>query len=275
MDDKQWLRWRKIGSSDAPVIMGESPYSTPYQLWERKVNDLPVESNAAMRRGKELEPIALSHFEEQMGVLLKSQECITHPTRYWQTATLDGFDGKILVEIKCPSKEDHNLALKKKVPPKYYAQLQHQLEVTGLDGMYYFSYNGSDGVIVEVERDQKYIDRMNQKEEEFWNCILNFNPPDLCDDDYIDMSKKIGWPEAVNQYKEVCEKIKELEKDEERIRQQLILLSGEKNSHGGGIKLTKSLTKGAIDYSNIPELKDVDLERYRKKSFRKWRISVI
>ena len=35
---EEWLDWRKkgIGSSDAPIIMGVSPWKTPFELWEEK-----------------------------------------------------------------------------------------------------------------------------------------------------------------------------------------------------------------------------------------------
>ena len=35
---KEWLALRnnKIGASDAPIIMGESSWTTPFQLWQIK-----------------------------------------------------------------------------------------------------------------------------------------------------------------------------------------------------------------------------------------------
>ena len=35
----EWLENRKnhIGASDAPVVMGVSPWDTPYKLWENKL----------------------------------------------------------------------------------------------------------------------------------------------------------------------------------------------------------------------------------------------
>ena len=50
------FRKTKIGSSDAPIIMGESPWKTPQQLWEEKMG-LKESSyeNAAIQRGKQLE----------------------------------------------------------------------------------------------------------------------------------------------------------------------------------------------------------------------------
>ena len=34
----EWFEWRKTGitASDMPIIMGVSPYKTPWQLWAEK-----------------------------------------------------------------------------------------------------------------------------------------------------------------------------------------------------------------------------------------------
>ena len=51
----------------------------------------------------------------------------------WMRASLDGlsFDGPTVLEIKCPMNvRDQAAAKQGSVPPQYYAQLQHQLEVS-------------------------------------------------------------------------------------------------------------------------------------------------
>ena len=172
MNHQQWLEWRRqgIGSSDAAAIMGVSPWKTPLQVWEDKVLGTSEQlENSAMTRGKELEEPARQLFEKMMDVVVFPQN-IVNPQTSWLRASLDGLDpdGKVMVEIKCPNKEDHLAAVGKRIPEKYYPQCQHQLAVTGLDGMYYFSFDGSKGIVVEVARNQKYIDEMLQKEKDFW-----------------------------------------------------------------------------------------------------------
>jgi hypothetical protein len=56
-----------------------------------------------------------------------------HDELEWMRASLDGlsFDGSIALEIKCPmSLRDRTVAQQGRVPPQYYAQLQHELEVS-------------------------------------------------------------------------------------------------------------------------------------------------
>ena len=70
---EEWLEFRrdKIGASDAPIIMGKSPWKTPHQLWEEKIGVRTSSyETAAMRRGKDLESEARKHFEQQTGLIV-------------------------------------------------------------------------------------------------------------------------------------------------------------------------------------------------------------
>ncbi len=46
------FRRKRIGASDAPVIMGISPWKTPYQLWIEKTSG--IESSAAPQQKRDL-----------------------------------------------------------------------------------------------------------------------------------------------------------------------------------------------------------------------------
>ena len=189
-----------------------------------------------------------------------------------------------MVEIKCPNKEDHFRALTKNIPAKYFPQCQHQLAVTGLDGMYYFSFDGKDGVIVEVARDQKYIDEMLEKEREFWNMVLDQRAPDLTEKDRISMEKNKEWKNVSEKWKETTNLLKSLEDSESNLREQLIALSKGQNAIGNSVTLSKSFCKGGIDYqvaiadyldnlrTHHPEINfpEIPLEPYRKKTFTKY-----
>jgi putative phage-type endonuclease len=288
MNQKAWHEWRKsgIGSSDAAVLMGVSPWKTPRQLWEEKVfgNSEQFE-NSAMSRGKELEEPARQAFEKELNVIVFPKN-VVNADKSWLRASLDGIDvdSKIMVEIKCPNKDDHAEAKKKKIPLKYIPQCQHQLAVTGLDGMYYFSFDGSNGVIVEVARDQQYIDDMLGKEQAFWDMVLNQTPPELMERDCVCMNSNAEWIELSNKWKETNNALKALEMVDQDLRKQLIALSKGKDSTGNNLRLNKAICKGNIDYklaiqeyldnmrSHYPEVTfpDIVLEPYRKASFVKW-----
>ncbi len=176
-DTNEWNEFRKnhIGSSDAPIIMGASPWTNSIDLWEEKIGFIKDKKpNFAMKRGKILEPLALEEFENQMHLLMMPKVFKSSDIEYI-SASLDGisFCNKIAVEIKCPGKKDHELALSGKIPDKYIPQLQHQLYVTELDKMYYFSYTPSTNKILEIYRNEEYIKILLEKEKIFWESVLN------------------------------------------------------------------------------------------------------
>jgi len=275
----EWLEFRKdkVGASDAPVIMEVSPWKTQYQLWLEKLSIIEnaQKSNWAMDRGNNLEAAALQAFCLEKGIEM-SPDVMIHRDHKWMMASLDGTNefGTSAVEIKCPGKEDHAKALAGKIPDKYIPQLQHQLEVLGLDMIYYFSFDGSNGVTIEVNRDDKYIKNLVKKELEFFECLQSFVAPKLVDRDY--QSKKDDlWLEASSEWKVISKQLKALETKEKELRDNLIAMSNKQNSIGGGVKLTRSLRKGNVDYSKIPELELIDLDGYRKDPIEVWRISEI
>lgn len=269
------LRQNKIGASDAPVIMGVSPWNTPYQLYEIKKGTRTVEMNSAMQRGNEMEHEARLKFEEATKLIVMPA-VILHPEYDWMMASLDGIDieEKYIVEIKCPGIEDHELARSGKVPEKYYPQLQHQLEVAGLDMVYYFSYRPESYALIEVKRDQDYIDKMVEKELAFWTGLQQDSPPSLIDRDYEEKDD-IYWDLSANAYLESVKMRKFYESQEETYKQKLIEMSGQRNCKGCGVRLTKYKRVGAINYGAIPELIGVDLEAYRKPGTETYRITEI
>ena len=268
----EWLDFRKsrVGSSDAPIVMKQSPWKTPYQLWQEKLGLVESDSpNYAMERGTAMEPIARAALEEELGMPLKPITKLSIE-RSWMMASLDAFNEEsgVVGEIKCPGNDDHEIAMSGQVPEKYYAQLQHQLVVCGVECMYYFSFIGTRNALLKVYRDDKYISKLLEEEEKFFECMSSFEAPELISRDYV-CRTDAKWSKLA----ERLLVIKELQKEEEEIKKELIKLAEGKNSMGGGVKLSKCLRKGAVDYKKIPQLEGMDLEPFRKKSSEFWRIS--
>lgn len=173
---------RCIGSSDAPVIMQVCPWKTKEQLWEEMVFGKEDIDNPAMKRGREMEPKAIEWFENKMRVSLVQQLFLKHKDYPWMTATLDGINEhkNILVEIKCPGKASHQFVeTNQMVPPNYVPQLQHQLAVTGYKKMYFCSFRDDEGIIIEMNRNEEYIQNLIKEEEAFWKSLLDLEPPKI------------------------------------------------------------------------------------------------
>ena len=272
----EWLEMRRshIGASDAPVIMGVSPWKTPYQLWKEKMGLWEQTQTKAMADGKAIEENARLEFAA-LTELFMAPQIVQHPSHEWMIASLDGIDfsGKYLLEIKKANADDHQLAKDGKIPEKYIPQLQHQLAcVPAAEKVYYFSCHGEDRVIVEVVRDEKYITTLIERELKFFAHMENLEAPPLSERDYIDKDDQ-AWLHTSASWLAIQEQLELLKSKEEMLREQLIALAGKSNCQGGGIRMTRSMRKGTVDYKTIPELKGVDLESYRKSAIESWRIS--
>ncbi|MEK6880024.1 MAG: lambda exonuclease family protein [Nanoarchaeota archaeon] len=273
---EEWLEFRRsrIGASDAPIIMGVSPWKTPYKLWVEKIsNTNNTYVNKSMSRGIELEEDARKLFQEMSGFIVKPDVRV-HPEYDWMIASLDGIDEskKIIVEIKCPNTVDHSLAKNGEIPKKYIPQLQHQMEVCQVDMAYYFSFDGKQGVIVNVHRDENYIKNLMFKEKEFYSCMQNFISPESNNTDYRIVNDEVTSYIA-NRLVQIKKNLKDLSNEEEDLKKNLIFMCGMENTKGKQFKLTKTYRKGSIDYRSIPELENVDLEKYRSNPIEIWRIS--
>lgn len=275
----EWHEWRRnhIGASDSPVIMGVSPWKDVKQLYIEKTNclEIPDSSNSAMQRGIDLEPHCLSIFEAETGYLM-NPKVLVHPRITFMAASLDGLelDHKCAVEIKCVGKKDHLLAVDGQIPDKYIPQLQHQIEVAGLDKIYYMSYaNDNDYKILEVYKDVEYTQKMLQKEAEFWKCVVERTPPEFTKSGFTEI-KDEKWKFLMEKYKKLLSYKLGNDEDIEETKAQLIEMANFSPAQGFGLQLSKVITKGRVDYSNVPELKGVDLEKYRKPDTESWRINL-
>lgn len=271
---QEWLELRKskITATDAVVIMGASHWKTKIQLYKEKTGEIQNQEfiNPAMQRGLDLEPLARRCYEKMSGIPVDPAVVV----KGWAMASLDGMyrTGEYIVEIKCPGKKDHAIAIQGKIPAHYMPQLQHQLYVCNLDQMHYFSFDGEQGVIVEVKRDQSFIDKMLKEELKFHICLKQKTPPDPEEGDYVEIDDPL-WTLYAEKWQEVQEKKKKLEEQEDHLRKQLIFLSGECNARGAGVTLCQVKRRGNIDYSKIPQLQGIDLEPYRKDNINSWRLT--
>jgi len=168
----EWLSWRRegIGASDAPVIMGHSPWQQESELLLLKTGrKTEAPANHAMQRGKRLEPLARLAYVNHTGIEVEPM-CVQSLAKTWMRASLDGLspDGGHVVEIKCPGEKDHQTAVAGMVPEKYYAQLQHILAITGLAQISYWSFRFDHTVLLKIQRDDGFISSLIEKESAFW-----------------------------------------------------------------------------------------------------------
>jgi len=179
-----WHKFRrgKISASMAPTIMNENPFQTRTELWNSIIFEKDKPQSPAMKRGTEMESKAREWVNKVTGREYKPMvvQSIPYPDII---ASLDGYyldeKGKVhILEIKC-GKTSHKIALEGQVAPWYHAQLQHQMNIVGVDEMLYASYDDEDGgVILPCEKSEEYCARLLTEELNFFTSIINFRAPE-------------------------------------------------------------------------------------------------
>jgi len=219
----------------------------------------------AARRGRELERLARQAYERELGIQMEPL-CLVHDELEWMRASLDGlsFDGTIVLEIKCPiNLRDQGAAREGSVPPHYYAQLQHQLEVSRAQELHYWSFDGRAGSLVRVRPDRDYLKRLLKAEAAFWRLVRENVWPEPAGDE-LDLSTDPRWRHIALCYREARMRLETAAAQEHKLRAMLENLATARRTFGCGVELLRSSRKGAVDYTAVPELRGVNLEPYRK-----------
>lgn len=181
-----WLKWRGtgIGASDAPIILGVSPWTTVKELFEQKIKVRSQKAtNSAMQRGKDLEPVIRKIYEDLFGFEVEPV-CGVHDEIPWLKVSLDGWNAerRIAVEIKAPNRDDHLCALSGKIPEKYVPQCDHQLLVSEAKMLHYVSYSNyfkpeEQFTVIKHLPDEKALKILLEAEKEFWSWVTNRHYP--------------------------------------------------------------------------------------------------
>jgi putative phage-type endonuclease len=185
-----WLAYRTkgIGASDAPVILGISPWKSPLALYTEKIG-LAEPSKAEtdyILWGLRLEPAMARAYEEETGrVTIGTSDYVayTHERYPWMFCTPDRFvvdkeKGKGVLELKTAASFKHS-EWKEGAPLMYQVQVQHQLAVTGLAwGAIAVLIGGNTFLHYDIPREEAFIEGLIEKEQLFWERTCRGEAPD-------------------------------------------------------------------------------------------------
>jgi putative phage-type endonuclease len=182
----EWLDMRQssIGGSEAATAVGVNPYETALSLYLRKLGLAPpVVETRAMRRGKRFEPLIAEDYADETGHgFIAEQVFVRSSVLGFMTATLDRVrdDGR-LVELKSVGVRSAHLwgeSGSDEVPDFYLVQAMHQLSVTGMDLIDVAALiAGEHFRVYPLERDDRIIARIQEREQEFWSRVQRRDPP--------------------------------------------------------------------------------------------------
>lgn len=269
-----WLAWRRslLTATDAAILLGLSPYCTPYKGWQRKLGDIPEqEVTEAMLRGIREEPKACAMFIEQTGMNM-TPCCVQSEYFPFIGASLDGLSdcGQYILEIK--SQRPVN-----KIPDFHNMQMQHQFLSTDntVKKGFYVSIWEDTIYPIEINPDMEWMQEYLYKAKDFWRMVALREAPPLMAKDYKDMKNNGTWQAYANEYITTCNQIKHLEMIKDSYKTELIKLCEDENCSGHGIKVMKRKVKGRIEVDELVKelsIPEQTVERYRKADSTSWAI---
>jgi putative phage-type endonuclease len=263
-----WHEHRKLyrNASESPVVMGLSPWTTPFQLWQIKTGRTqPAEATVPMKHGTEMEPMARAAYESETGFVM--QPLVMTSGEY--SASLDGITlkGDLIVEIKCPYKGQSSELWQSveagEIPEMYRVQIQHQMLVSGATMAHLWVFDGTVGLLVDIERDEVCQQRIKNAWDEFSNFVDTDTSPPLSELD-TELRDDDEWVLAAQLYRDAKVIAEDAAKKLEAAKERLTSLASEHPSiKGGGVTVSRFWKAGNIDYKNVPEIASADLEKYR------------
>lgn len=262
-------------ASESAAVMGASPWQTPYQFWLVRTGRAEQPVTAAMRHGTDMEPRARAAYEAQTGLVM--QPLVLSDGDY--SASLDGItlEGDLLLEVKCPYKGQSSTLWQWVVAgdvPDYYAiQIQHQLMVAGAAIAHLWVFDGTEGLLLEVARDEAVMANIRAAWDGFQRYLDTDTPPPLTERDTLTRNDP-EWKLAAVSYLNAKRKAEEATATLETAREQLVALTSHPSESGAGVTVTRYWKQGNVDYKRVPELDGVSLDGYRGKGREEVRVTV-
>lgn len=157
-DQERAFRRTHLCSSEIAHVTGIGPFAAPMQVWEAKVYGLDTIPNETLEIGHLLEPVAAELFARRTGKRLRTSTTIEHPRHRWMGATPDRLvEGEsTLVECKAVgvgSAPFWGEEGSDEIPDHYRAQVEWQLEVTGLQRAAVAALIGTELRVYWIDRD--------------------------------------------------------------------------------------------------------------------------
>lgn len=188
-----WLQERMggLGASDAPVVLGISPFQSRYALWSEKTGLAEPEDlsdSEAVEFGHRFETPVAEAFAARTGRTVEmwpAHTLIKHPERPWIRCTPDAVQESPhrstpgTLQIKTSAQFNHKQW--RHQPPLYVqVQCQQELFVTGFEwGSIAVCIGGQRLKWWDFERNDEFCEKLQPQLDEFWRAVLERRPPEV------------------------------------------------------------------------------------------------
>ena len=194
------------------------------------------------------------------------------------SASLDGMDldGQLILEVKCPYKGQAstlwNDAMVGDVPEYYRMQVQHQLMVSGAALAHLWVFEGTQGLLLPIERDEAVMERIRQAWDAFQVFMDGDTPPPLTEADTVQRCD-LAWAAAAQAFA-LAKRASDLaDASLAKARDELVALTAHPKEQGSGVSVTRFWKAGNVDYKKVPALSGLDLSAFRGKAREEVRVT--
>lgn len=297
MSHDEWIKQRNksLGGSDASVVIGLNPYSSPYTVWAEKLGKLPPkEDNEAMRQGRDLEAYVAERFTEKTGKKVRRENSIIYNPEYpFAHANVDRIIVGEDAGLECKTTSSLNMKNFKNgaYPDTYYAQCVHYMMVTGCKKWYLaVLVLGRDFMVFEIERDEEEIKALAESEKAFWDFVEKKTPPTvdgtestsktlgtIFPDSNGDICNLMAYENDLMQYLALGTQIKALKEQQDEMANRVKAFmneAGKGESDRYKVSWISTERKSFDTKAFQADHKDIDLNKYYKtSSYRTFRVT--
>jgi putative phage-type endonuclease len=267
----EWLAARResIGSSDIPIIVGESAVKSAYTLAAEKLGLAEPKVDADRQElfdiGHLLEPGLLAIYERKTGRHPKARHgMFRHPTIAWATASLDGTAPvRRIVEAKWSNAAKWRSG--ERIPGDVQAQVQWQLFVMGWDVADVVALEHGLPRVEVVERDDEMIEDQLELARDFHEMLLRGELPDADGSDSTAQTIRRLHPrddgtvlpatadlaEMVARFREAKAAVKAASDEEGSIGNALRLLIGEASEIAGLVSYRRNADSTRVNWPAV------------------------
>jgi putative phage-type endonuclease len=266
-----------IGGSDAPILMGLSPYENSIDLWRLKTGQIQpkdLSDNKYVKAGIMLEPAIIKWFEDETGLnVVNNNVFYFHKEHEFIAGHLDGWieSENAVFEAKTSS-SDKGWGPKgsNQIPDHYLIQISHYMLVTGADKAYIaVLIRGIDFRYYVINKNERLQEIILQKEIAFWQKVQsNIIPDPLNNREIISLNEYKSTDGSVCADTDIQSCIERLE----QVNFQMSVLSDEKDKLSDRIKVFMGEKDTLLDingkiaatWKGAKQSRRFDLEAFKK-----------
>lgn len=268
---QEWLDYRQngIGASDIASIMAESgAFATKSQVLLEKLGhqkELTEFEKRIFNEGHEWEAVVRESLNQQGYSFTPAVvECEGNPRFF---ASLDGLDEekKLILEVKSVQTQERFKEYCEKVPAHYNCQVQWQLMCTGYtNALIAFVHNG-EVKVSEVKSDPMIQEIYQKVGYEFLRELDSVASTGIAVSKYVGSTEMDRISFLKKTQAEMQTQIDMIEEEIKYLAEKMLVENKAFKVENDTITVERVERQGSVDYKKIPELQNIDLNRFRKK----------